>query len=63
MKNAKIVLLSSTLLVSLIVGTSALAQDIPAPPDVAAPPEDAEVTPTGERRWSLRRQTELHLIH
>ena len=47
MKNAKIVLLSSTLLVSLIVGTSALAQDIPAPPDVAAPPEDAEVTPTG----------------
>ena len=47
MKNAKIVLLSLSLLVSLIVGTSALAQDIPAPPDVAAPPEDAEVTPTG----------------
>ena len=25
--------------------------------------EEAEVTPTGERRWSLRRQSELHLIH
>ncbi len=25
--------------------------------------EEAEVTPAGERRWSLRRQTELHLIH
>lgn len=25
--------------------------------------EEAEVTPEGERRWSLRRQTELHLIH
>jgi len=25
--------------------------------------EEAEVTVTGERRWSLRRQDELHLIH
>ncbi len=25
--------------------------------------EEAEVTPWGDRRWSLRRQTELHLIH
>ncbi|HJO03836.1 MAG TPA: M24 family metallopeptidase [Acidobacteriota bacterium] len=25
--------------------------------------EEAEVTPKGDRRWSLRRQTELHLIH
>ena len=25
--------------------------------------EEAEVTPSGDRRWSLRRQTELHLIH
>jgi len=25
--------------------------------------EEAEVTVTGERRWSLRRQAELHLIH
>ena len=25
--------------------------------------EEAEVTPTGETRWMLRRQTELHLIH
>lgn len=25
--------------------------------------EEAEVTPAGDRRWSLRRQTELHLIH
>lgn len=25
--------------------------------------EEAEVTKTGERRWSLRRQTDLHLIH
>ena len=25
--------------------------------------EEAEVTPSGDRRWALRRQTELHLIH
>ena len=25
--------------------------------------EEAEVTPSGDRRWLLRRQTELHLIH
>jgi hypothetical protein len=25
--------------------------------------EEAEVTPAGDRRWSLRRQTELHLVH
>jgi len=25
--------------------------------------EEAEVTPAGDRRWSLRRQSELHLIH
>ncbi len=25
--------------------------------------EEAEVTPAGERRWVLRRQTELHLVH
>ena len=25
--------------------------------------EEAEVTPSGDRRWALRRQTELHLIN
>ena len=34
-------------LLSLCLPALALAGDIPAPPDVAAPPEDAEVTASG----------------